>query len=154
MPAEKTSQGTGARRDPLTTRIFSVQIGQIEQAVFSEFSGLQAEIEVFTYEEGGCNDYVHKLPVRTKFSNITLKRGVAYTDELWSWFQAAMNGKVKRLNVSVVLYDAAYDQVKRWNFVRAFPVKWVGPTFKAGENAISIETLELAHEGMSVSIGA
>jgi phage tail-like protein len=143
--------GTGVRIDPLTTHGFSVQIGQSEQAVFSEFSGLEAKIEVFPYEEGGCNDYVRKFPTRTSFSNITLKRGVASTDELWSWFQETMNGNVVRQNVSVVLYNAAHDEVKRWNFVRVFPVKWVGPTFKAGENAISIETLELAHEGMTVS---
>lgn len=143
--------GTGMRLDPLTTRSFSVQIDHIEQAVFSEFSGLEAKIEVFPYEEGGCNDYVHQLPTRTSFSNITLKRGVAYTDELWSWFKDTMDGTMKRQNVSVVLYNAAHCQVRRWNFVRVFPVKWVGSTFKAGENAISIETLELAHEGMSVS---
>ena len=149
--SEKKSQGIGSRKDPLTTQSFSVQIDQIEQAVFSEFSGLQAEIEVFSYEEGGRNDCVRKLPVRTKYSNITLKRGVAYTDELWYWFQEAMHGNVKRQMVSVVLYNQAHSQVRRWHFDRAFPVKWVGPTFKAGENAISIETLELVHEGMTVS---
>jgi len=145
---------TGLRIDPLTTHSFSVEIGHIQHALFSEFSGLQAEVEVFSYEEGGCNDYVHRLPGRTKeSSNITLKRGVAYTDELWQWFLAVMNGLVVRQNISVVLYDAAHVPVKRWNFLRAYPVKWGGPTFKAGENAISIETLELAHEGMNVSTG-
>jgi phage tail-like protein len=142
----------GLRVDPLTTHSFSVEIGQIQHAMFSEFSGLQAEVEVLSYEEGGCNDFVHKLPGRTKFSNITLKRGVAYTDELWLWFMQVMNGAVMRKNVSVVLYNAAHKEVKRWNFVRAYPVKWSGPAFKASENAISIETLELAHEGMMVSI--
>ncbi len=144
---------TGLRIDPFTTQSFSIEIGHIQHALFSEFSGLQAEVEVLSFEEGGCNDYTHKLPGRTKLSNITLKRGVAYTDELWLWFVAVMNGLVVRQNISVVLYDAAHVSAKRWNFSRAYPVKWVGPAFKAGENAISIETLELAHEGMSVSIG-
>ncbi len=142
---------TGKRIDPLTTCSFFIEVENIQQAAFSEFSGLQAEVEVFSYEEGGCNEYVHKLPGRTKFSNITLKRGVAATDDLWLWFQDVINGVVKRKNVSVVLYDATHSEAKRWNFARAYPVKWVGPAFKAGENAISIDTLELAHEGMSVS---
>jgi len=142
---------TGKRVDPLTTFSFFVEVEKIQQAAFSEFSGIQAEVEVFAYEEGGCNDYVHKLPGRTKFSNITLKRGLAETDDLWLWFQDVINGAVTRKNVSVVLYDAAHKEAKRWNFTRAYPVKWVGPAFKAGENAISIETLELAHEGMGMS---
>lgn len=142
---------TGARVDPLTTHSFAVEVGRIQHALFSEFSGLQAEVEVFDYQEGGCNDFVHKLPGRVKFTNITLKRGVAYTDELWRWFEDVINGKVKRQDVSVVIYNANHKEVKRWNFSRAYPVKWVGPAFKASENAISIETLELAHEGMRVS---
>ncbi len=142
---------TGKRDDLLTTFSFFVEVEKIQQAAFNEFSGLQAEVEVFPYEEGGCNDYVHKLPGRTKFSNITLKRGLAETDDLWLWFQDVINGAVTRKNVSVVLYDAAHNEAKRWNFTRAYPVKWVGPAFRAGENAISIETLELAHEGMGMS---
>jgi phage tail-like protein len=142
---------TGERVDPFTTHCFAVEIKDIQHAIFSEFSGLQAEVEVFSYEEGGCNDFVHKLPGRAKFSNITLKRGVASTDELWQWFQNVVCGSVTRKEVSVILMDAAQRQVKRWNFSSAYPVKWVGPAFKAGENAISIETLELAHQGMAVS---
>lgn len=142
---------TGARVDPLTTYSFAVEVGQMQHALFSEFSGIQAEVEVFDYQEGGCNDFVHRLPGRVKFTNITLKRGVAYSDELWRWFEDVINGKVKRQDVSVVIYSANHKEVKRWNFSRAYPVKWVGPAFKAGENAISIETLELAHEGMRVS---
>lgn len=142
---------TGERVDPATTHCFAVEIGKIQQALFSELSGLQAEVEVFPYEEGGCNDFVHKLPGRTKFSNITLKRGVTSTDDLWQWFHNVVEGKVERKEVSVVLLDGAQRQVKRWNFSSAYPVKWVGPALKAGENAISIETLELAHQGITVS---
>ncbi len=144
---------TAARIDPVTTHCFSIEMGSIQHAVFSECSGLQAEIEVVPYEEGGCNGFVHKLPGRTKYSNITLKRGVVSSDDLWEWFQEAARGEVTRREVSVVLLDGAQRQVKRWNFSGAYPVKWVGPAFKGGENAISIETLELAHEGITVAKG-
>jgi phage tail-like protein len=116
-----------------------------------EISGLQAEVDVFSYEEGGRNDYVHRLPGRAKvFSNISLKRGVTYNDNLWLWFVDVLNGKISAKNVSVVLYDAAHNPRKYWNFVKAYPVKWVGPAFKANENAISFETLELAYERMEM----
>ena len=66
---------TGKRVDPLTTRKFFVEIGNIVRAEFSEVSGLNAEVEVLSYEEGGKNGFVHKLPGRVKFPNVTLKRG-------------------------------------------------------------------------------
>jgi phage tail-like protein len=62
---------TGERIDYLTAYHFTVEVEGIAQAQFTECSGLQAEAEVFSYEEGGCNDYVHKLPGRIKFSNLT-----------------------------------------------------------------------------------
>lgn len=140
---------TGSRTEAFTSHSFSFEIGQIQHAAFTEFSGLQAEVDTFPYEEGGVNDYVHRLPGRTKVSeNVVLKRGVAYSDELWRWFRDVTTGRFKRSNASVVLYDAAFREVKRWHIIEAYPVKWVGPAFKAGENAVSIETLELAHKGV------
>ncbi len=133
---------------PLASFRFVVEAGGTAVATFTECSGLQAEVEVVTYEEGGRNDYVHRLPGRAKFSNITLKRGLMETDDLWAWFEGVVNGKVVRRNVSIILYDSEHNEVRRWNLVEAYPVKWVGPAFNTGSSAVSIETLELAHEGM------
>jgi phage tail-like protein len=137
--------------DPITTSRFYIDLGSITQGYFSEISGLGAEVEVFSYEEGGCNNYVHRLPGRAKLSsNVSLKRGIAYNDDFWLWFIDVLNGKINPQNVSVVLYDAAHNEKKRWNFLKAYPVKWVGPSLKANENAISFETLELAYERMEI----
>ena len=142
---------TGERVDPFATLRFHVEIEGIEEAGFTECSGLQVETEVFSYEEGGLNNTVHQLPGRSKFSNITLKRGVTNSNELWDWYYKVITGDVKRKNVSVVLYGCDYSEVMRWNLANAFPVKWVGPNFVSGENNASVETLELAHEGIEVS---
>jgi phage tail-like protein len=144
----------GKRVDPLTTCNFCVEIEGIGQAVFREFSGFEAEVEVYSYEEGGYNFYSRKLPGRTKFSNITLKRGIAPSDDLWLWFQYVASGDVSRRHVSIVAYDAAHRELRRWNIFNAFPVKWVCPAFRADENAVAIETLELAHEGVTVAGGS
>lgn len=140
---------TGKRVDPLSTRKYFVQIGSILEAEFSDVSGLNAEVEVFPYEEGGVNGFVHKLPGRMKFPNITLKRGVTDSLELWNWFVKATNGQIERRDVGILVYDLVGKPVKVWNLERAYPVKWTGPDFKAGDNAVAIETLELAHEGLS-----
>lgn len=143
---------TAERVDPFATLRFHVEVGEIKEAAFSECSGLQAETEVFPYEEGGLNSTVHQLPVRTKFSNVTLKRGVASSNELWDWYYKVITGTVERKDVSIILYGCDYNEVMRWNLTDAFPVKWVGPNFVASDNNVAVETLELAHEGIEVSV--
>lgn len=142
---------TAQRIDPFPAFKFCVEIGSITQAIFSECSGLEAEVEVLEYEEGGLNDYVHKLPGRVKYSDLTLKRGMATSDELWDWYKNALGGTIERKNVSIILYDIAGEQNRRWNFQEAFPVKWTGPDFRADNNVAAIETLVLTHRGMQLS---
>jgi phage tail-like protein len=147
---------TAQRVDPFSTFKFHVEIGDIKEAAFSEASGLEIATEVFEYQEGGLNEYAHKLPGRTKHSNITLKRGFAVSNELYKWYQEMeqnlLTGKpVNRQQVSITLYSTAdQKEVMNWTLNDAFPVKWVGPAFKAGEAAVAIETLELAHHGITI----
>jgi phage tail-like protein len=142
---------TGVRVDPLMTRTFSVVVQEKELAYFSEVSGLEAHMEVFQYEEGGENRFIHQLPGRLKFANISLKQGIAHNEDLWLWFKDVMNGNVQRKDVSIVLYDSRQNEKRRWNLIKAFPTKWVGPIFKADDNAVSIETLELVFRTMDVT---
>jgi phage tail-like protein len=141
---------TGSRTDPYLGAHFFVEIDGIDHGGFSECSGLQAETEVTEYAEGGNNAFVHKLAGRTKFSNITLKRGLADSGVLWSWYLDVTRGKIERKDVSVVLYDRQQMEVWRWNLREAYPVKWIGPALNAGTPAVSIEALELAHSGFEV----
>ena len=140
---------TGKRVDPLANRRFYIEIANVAEAEFSEASGLEAEVEVFEYQEGGCNSYTHRLPGRVKFPNVVLKRGMTESLDLWKWFEDVTQAKIQRMDVGIVLYDETTKMAKRrWTLERAYPVKWVGPSFKASDNAIAIETLELAHEGL------
>ena len=138
----------GNRTDPLANAKFCVEIGMIQEATFTEASGLEAELEIFEYQEGGNNLYTHKLPGRVKYPNVTLKRGVTTSNELWMWFQTGTFGKVDRRNISIVLYDQDGSEVRRWNLFNAYPIKWTGPSFNAGAKDVSIETVVFAHEGM------
>ncbi len=127
---------------------FLVEIQNLVVGGFSEVSGLQAETETEDYHEGGVNNFVHRLPKGTKFPNLVLKRGITDSYDLWVWYQQVMFGEVKRRNGSVVLLDNTYVEKWRWNFVDAYPVKWVGPDLKADGNTVALETLELAHNGL------
>jgi len=124
-------------------------------AGFSECAGLEATVELFEYKEGGLNDYVHKFPTRASFANITLKHGVVYLfDDLWSWHNDFVQGKGKRKDGLVVLLDEARRPAKVWKFKRGIPTKWVGPALNAAQSNVAIESLEVAHEGLFLELGA
>ena len=161
--AQQTSGGTktAERVDPFATCKFHVEIGDIKEAAFNECSGLEMATDVFEYQEGGLNEYAHKLPGRTKLSNVTLKRGFAKSNELYDWYskmeQNLLGGKSLRQGekptirqVTITLYSTSQQkELMNWTLSDAFPVKWVGPAYKAGEAGVAIETLEFAHNGVT-----
>lgn len=141
---------TGARIDALRTFNFLVEVDGIAQASFSECSGLETTTEVIDHREGGDNTTVRKLPGKTTYSDITLKAGMTDSKVLWTWRQQVIEGKFQRKNGSIVVFDLANKtEVARWNFVNAWPTKWDGGSFNAKGNEVAIETLVLAHEGLT-----
>lgn len=140
----------GERSDPYLGFNFLVEIQGIAIAGFMEVSGLQVEVEVHDYREGGLNEYIHKLPGPTRYpSNLVLKRGITDVDALWKWHQDVTQGKIERKNGSIVLMNSAGEEKWRWNFVEAYPVRWVGPDLRASAAEVAVETMELAHRGLS-----
>jgi phage tail-like protein len=127
---------------------FYVEIEGKTKALFTEVSGLQVEIVTQEYEEGGNNGYVHRLPGRAKVGNLTLKRGMTRSNDFLKWLFDVANGIIKPCNVSLVMYDTSRDSFMRWDFIKAYPVKWSGPQFTSKSTEAAIETLEIAHQGM------
>jgi phage tail-like protein len=117
---------------------------------FTEVSGLSAELETLTYNEGGRNDRVHRLPSRIKHPNLVLKRGVTTLTALENWF-AKNRSSPEKTNVSLTMYDHSLNPVRRWKFENAIPVKWTGPQFNVGQNAVATEAIEIAHEGIKTA---
>jgi len=140
---------TGQRIDPYANFNFLVEIDGITRAAFHEVSGFDSTIDVIDHREGGENTTLRKLPGMTKHSNIVLKWGLTDDAELYNWHRDAVQGRVSRRNGSIVLLDRQGQERMRWNFVNAWPSKWDGPDFNAEGNDVAIETLELAHEGIS-----
>jgi phage tail-like protein len=136
--------------DPYGNYNFRVEIDGITRAAFQEASGFDSSIDVVEHREGGENTTLRKLPAMTKYSNITLKWGTTDDHDLYDWHRQWVTGDpaAQRKNGSIVLLDRAGQEKVRWNFVRAWPAKWTGPSFNAEGNDVSIETLELAHEGL------
>ena len=139
----------GTRKDPFRSFHFLVEIDGITRAGFRECSGLDSSQDAIEYREGSDGPTMRKLPGLVKFSNITLNRGLTDDAQLWEWRKKAMDGKVERKNGSIVLLDESGAEALRWNFVNGWPSKWTGPSLNASGNEVAIESLEIAHEGVS-----
>lgn len=135
--------------DPLPGFRFLVEIAGIQDATFLECSGFETKLDVEEYKEGGLNDYVHKLPGRQSYTNVTLKRGVVNSIELWDWLHRLSTAAAKRnekKNMSVVLCNGKGEEQLRWNLIAAYPVKWSVPSMQSEQSSIYVESLELAYQ--------
>jgi phage tail-like protein len=140
---------TGTRLDPFTAFRFTVAFDDLPQGGFSDCSGLQSETEVQEYAEGGLNTHTWRFPGRTKQGNVTLKRGIV-NKVLWDWHRAIATGDFKSRNCTVLVHDpSGSEDVLEFQLMDAFPAKWIGPELAAGQNNLAIETLEVAHQGMT-----
>ena len=143
---------SGVISDPVGKFRFSVKVGEHEVGRFQSVGGLSHEIEVVSHQEGGLNDRVHMLPGQGKFANVVLKRGYLVDPFFEDWhmqFARDPNG-AGRKDVSVDLFaDDGRTVLATWNVARAWPAKWQGPELDSSGGAIAIETVELAHRGVS-----
>jgi phage tail-like protein len=116
---------------------------------WSEVSGLNVEMTTEELIEGGENRFVHKLPQRTKFPNLVLKRGVftSLSSDLIKWAENAIfHFDIKPCEVHVMLLDEKHEPVLSWVFANAYPVKLSIGDLKATDNSVLIESLELNYQ--------
>lgn len=148
------------RTDPYLGYRFLVEVDSIIVGGFSEVSGLTVEVETERYEEGGVNTFSHQFPTRLTSPNLVLGRGLTDDRSFWEWLQdAAADTPIPlamsdlRRNVRIVLLDTEGRESWGWEARAAFPVRWEGPELGADQGAVAIESLELAHRGLSVMGG-
>jgi phage tail-like protein len=142
---------TAERNDPYRTFNFQLVIDGIALGAFSEASGLTADGDAVDYREGTDKQAnVRKLVGLRKYTNLTLKRGYTQDKSLWQWHANIVAGKPDRRNVTVILMNEAHVPVLTWHAENAWINKIEGPTFKAAGNEISIESVELVHEGLTI----
>jgi phage tail-like protein len=116
---------------------------------FSEVTGLGAQLEVLAHPEGGRNDYVHQLPVRHSYTRIVLRRGVVRDPGLFFWYQAGLTQSIgARRDGAIVLLTTMQVPAVGWIFRGGLAAAWKGPELKAGDNAVAVESIEIAHEGL------
>jgi phage tail-like protein len=154
----------GARNDPFNGYNFRLDIGKITVAQFRSCGGLDSTRAPIKYREGTDKTLVSRqLAGMVSHSNITLSHGITTDHSLWDWYNGSASngalvagqagaeyGAINRVDISIWLRDDAGQDRVQWKIKQAWPTKWTGPSFDATSDAIAIESLELAHEGIEV----
>ncbi len=139
-----------AREDPLVGCQFALEVQGVLKGYFTEVNGLGSEHEIVEHKvvDASGHDLVMKIPGRMKYSDITLKRGITSSMDVWNWRKQCEDGDVAgaRSNGSIIMYDQTYKEVARWNFENAWPSKVSGPNLKADSNDFGIEEMVIVHE--------
>ena len=118
---------------------------------FQAVSGLSVEYDVEEYKEGGENRFTHKLPGRTKYADLVLKRGMLTDSEVTKWCLAAFRDRdFKPADISVILMNEKGEPLRTWNVAHAIPKKWSVTDLNANDNAVVIETLELIYQYFTI----
>ncbi len=118
---------------------------------FQSVSGLSVTLETEEFAFGGENRYKHVLPVRSKFSNLVLKRGVLVNSKIIDWCKEAIeNFEFNPVDLTITLLNENHEPLMTWNVVRAYPVKWEVEEFNSMESKIVAETIELTYQYYTV----
>ena len=129
---------------------FRLEIDGLDAGSFSEVSGFDASIDVVEYRAGDDPAITPtKLPGLVKYGNITLKWGAAETMVLYDWLIDITEGTIEKKTVTLTALDEEGSPAASWRCINAWPVKYTAPDFNGTTSEIAIETIELAHEGMT-----
>ena len=138
---------------PMTKFYFSVEFSSMKKPIsFQEVSGLDSEIQPIEYRHGNSPIFAPiKMPGLKKISNVTLKKGIFPKDnDFYKWYDAIKMNTIKRETVTISLLDETGKPTMVWTLTNAWPTKITGTDMKADGNDVAVETLEIAHEGLTI----
>ncbi|QLQ30515.1 MAG: phage tail protein [Candidatus Thiothrix singaporensis] len=121
---------------------------------FQSVSGLSVEYDYDSFKEGGENRFEHKLPVRTKYADMVLKRGMLTESSVINWFlDAFRDRRFTPADLNVILMNEQGEPLRVWKVAHAIPKKWQVSDLNANDNAIVVETLELSYRYFTLQTG-
>lgn len=138
---------------PLPSFYFKVEIDGIGEIACKEVSGLDIEAQIIEYRHGNSPAFsTIKMPGIKKSSNVSLKKGVFTKDnKFWDWFNMIKLNTIERKAVTISLLDEGGAPTMVWKLANAWPTKVTGVSLKSDGNEAAVESLDLAHEGLTIA---
>jgi phage tail-like protein len=152
MADDGSAQATSANLWPLPKFHFEVK-WDTNVMSFQEVSGLDIQSEEIKYRAGDSKQFsVNKMPGMKKYGNVTMKKGVFKGDnKFWDWLNQIKLNTVKRIPITISLLNEESAPTMVWTLTNAWPTKITSTDLKAEGNEVAIETIEIAHEGLTIA---
>jgi phage tail-like protein len=124
---------------------------QTEDTRFQEVSGLDVELEMENFVEGGENRFTWELPKRARYSDITLKRGMLIGSQVIQWCRDAFeNFSFSPANLHITLLNEQHTPIMTWYVVHAIPKKWSVSGLNAQDSSIMVESIILSYHYFNI----
>ena len=139
---------------PLPKFYFEVDITDVGTKLpFQEVSGLDIETQVIEYRAGNSPTFsTIKMPGIVKSGNVTLKKGIfAKDNKFFDWQKNIAMNTIQRSTVTIRLLDESGSPTMTWTLTNAWPTKITGTDLKSDGNEVAVESIELAHEGLTIA---
>lgn len=138
---------------PGTSIRYEIEIDDVSFSSFTAIEGLEFEVEVFEWNEGGNNGHVHRLPGRRKYKNVKLTRPVDRESQAISGWFSRLADRITPTTATVKLMDANAAEIARWDLRGVWPVKYTGPSLDSDNAAVMKESIEFSHDGFTYQGG-
>ncbi len=134
---------------------FMVDWGSTRNILFQEVSGLEIEAQNIEYRHGNSPVFSEiKMPGIVKNGNITLRKGIFVNDNsFWDWYNKIKMNTIERQNVVIKLLDEGGNPLITWTLINAWPAKISSTDLKSDGNEVSVESIEIMHEGLTIANG-
>lgn len=122
---------------------------------FQEVSGLDTEAQPIEYRSGNSPEFsVIKMPGIKKYGNVVMKKGIVPNNSQFvEWHNQITMNTVKRTTMTITLHDESGTPTMTWTLSNAWPTKISSTDLKSESNDVAIETIEIAHEGLTIANG-
>jgi phage tail-like protein len=141
---------------PMPKFRFEVDLGtELKGVAFQEVSGMEVENQVIEYRASNSKLFsTMKMPGIAKYGNVTMKRGIFVNDNsFWKWHSEIQMNTIARRTVIIKLLDESGKVTMQWTLSNAWPTKITGTDLKSDSNEVAIDTLEIAHEQLTITNG-
>ena len=119
---------------------------------FTDVGGLTVDLATEEVPEGGENRYIQRYPVRAKYPDLVLRRGLMKQSAIWDWVKQCIDTlTIEPHDVNVTLLNESHQPLMTWHLVGAYPVKWAVSDLSATANAYVVESLQLAYQYFTLS---